>query len=170
MEDNWRYTAKSITKYNPAFRDENGHYKKNEWIGFLQIGEEFEDGILSFDMYLETEKKYVQSATLFFEFHECRQVALRGVEKYGFSDYKYEDKDELISFYKSLHEGQLVALNDLDKVVKLILRELLWAECFCSSSDNIVLRFSYDFYMFFNSDKDMSTLFNNIMKLGLYIY
>ena len=49
MNDKWRYTTTSITKYNPIFRDENGIFKKIEWIGFFQIGQLFDGVKLTFE-------------------------------------------------------------------------------------------------------------------------
>src|ERR1700748_3663308 len=97
MDDHWRFTAVSITKYGPLFRDEKGNYTKNEWLGFFQIGEVLEDGVLTFDKYLEIESKYVAAAEMFFEFHGCNTAVLKTVEKYDYWGYNYKDRKELIA-------------------------------------------------------------------------
>ena len=170
MDNNWQFTAVEITKYDPAFRDQNHHYTKNEWIGFFQIGKTFEDGVLTFETYLQTEKKYIQAALLFFEFHDCKNITVRTVEKNEFSDYKYEDREQLFLFYNKITEGCSLPVEEAGSLIKLILRELLWAELFCSDSNDIAIRFGYDFYMTFNSNRrDMDDLYNKIKALGLYI-
>ena len=170
MQDNWRYTATSITKYNPVFRDENGYYKKREWIGFSQIGQFYDGEEFTFRSYLETEHKYIQAVIYFFQFHNCKKIILRNVEKYDVSEYKYNDKQELILLFDQITEGYAISIEDLSTVVKLILRELFWADLFCSNSEENAVRFGYDFYMYFNSNTTMAELFVKIKQLGLFIY
>ena len=50
-----------ITKYNPIYRNALGHYKKDEWTGAGDIGEYFEDGILTEKEYLRVESNYWQA-------------------------------------------------------------------------------------------------------------
>ena len=169
MEETWRYTAVSVTKYDPIFRNEKGHYTKNEWIGFFQIGKEFDDGELTFDSYTKMEEKYIQAAMEFFRFHHCDQIVLKNVEKYDISGYNYGDKAELSGFIDTISEGKPTPISAISLLVKVILRELFWADIFCTSSDIIACRFGHDFYMYFNSDKDLNALFVRIRALGLYV-
>jgi len=170
MEESWRLTARSVTKYNPVFRDEKGHYKRNDWIGFGQIGGSFDDGVLTFESYFDIEQKYIQAAIWFFEFHGCDEIVIRSVEKYDASDYTYEDREEVLALHNNIDEGLVVTINNVGNIVKLILRELLWAELFCTVSEKLALRFGYDFYMYFNSNGNMDELFGRVTGLGLYIY
>ncbi|HYE53353.1 MAG TPA: hypothetical protein VD996_00865 [Chitinophagaceae bacterium] len=170
MNDHWRYTAKSVTKYNPALRDENGYYKKNEWTGFFQIGQMFDGEIFTIESYLETEKKYIEAAIYFFEFHNCDKIILKGVEKYSLAEYNHADLDELSLLYNRIAEGDIISIKDLATILKLILRELMWAELFCSTSNDVALHFGYDFYMYFSSDQDMNPLFERIKEIGLFVY
>ena len=169
MEETWRYTAVSVTKYDPIFRNENGHYTKNEWIGFFQIGKQFDDGELTFDSYKKMEGKYIQAAMEFFQFHQCDQIVLKNIEKYDMSGYKYDDKAELSDFIDTISEGETASISAIGLLVKVILRELFWGEIFCISSDSIACRFGHDFYMYFNSDRDLNDLFVRIRQMGLYI-
>lgn len=170
MEETWRYTAVSVTKYDPIFRNENGHYTKNEWIGFFQIGKKFDDGELTFESYKRMEEKYIQAAMEFFRFHHCDQIFLKNIEKYDMSGYKYDDKAELSDFIDTISEGETASISAIGLLVKVILRELFWGEIFCISSDSIACRFGHDFYMYFNSDRDLNDLFVRVRQLGLYTY
>lgn len=165
----WRYSAVSVTKYNPAFRNDDGVYQKNEWIGFFQVGKEVEGRMLTFDDYSLTEEKYIAAATLFFQFHGCKSFRIENLEKNHFGDYAYADKEKLSGCCGQLESGQLCRLDELEVVVKLILREMIWAELFCEGSDEIAVRFGYDFYMYFNARGNMSDLFRDIELLGLYV-
>jgi hypothetical protein len=169
MNEDWRFSAKSVTKYNPIYRDNEGHYTKDEWIGFFQIGKQFEDGVLTFEKYTEVERKYIEAAELFFNFHECDAILIHGLEKYGFDEYDHPDKNELEFFFKNIKEGSVIETKSLGTLVKLILREILWAECFCKNDNQVVLRFSYDLYMYFNSSKNMNSLYSQIEEIGLYV-
>ena len=170
MNDEWRLNAVSVTKYNPAFRNEKGHYLKDEWIGFGQIGRTFSGELLTLESYLQTEEKYINAASNFFRFHNCDKIVLKSIEKYDIEDYNLDDKNILTSFYHRFSEGETILIGDLEMVIKLILRECMWCELVCSFSEDIAVRFGYDFYMYFNSNTDMRTLFKKVEELGLYVW
>ncbi|NOT91210.1 hypothetical protein [Ferruginibacter sp.] len=169
MTDNWRFKTKSITKYNPLYRDENGNFTKNEWIVFFQIGVVFDERVLTFESYLEVEDKYIKAILLFFKFHNTSKIILNSLEKNSFPEYPYEDKKELLLVYNKLNENHHITQNELPIVAKLILRNLIWAELFDNASKEIAIRFGYDFYMYFNSNKNLDILFPEIEKIGLYV-
>lgn len=50
-----------ITKYNPKFRNELGHYQKKEWTSVSDIGKIFEGKQLTVEEYLNTENLYINS-------------------------------------------------------------------------------------------------------------
>lgn len=170
MNQDWRFTAKSITKYNPVFRDDKGHYKQEEWVGFFQLGETINGESLTFSIYSETENKYITAAKLFFQFHDCTYIKIKNVEKKNFSDYNRDDKGHLLKVYSLIDEGLLLSINDLDIVVKLILRDLVWAELVCDQEESAAVRFGYDFYMYFNSSKNLDGLFEEVTELGLFVW
>jgi hypothetical protein len=170
MNDNWRYTAFSVTKYNPVFRNEKGHYMKHAWIGFGQIGEIFEGEVLTLDSYLQTESKYIKAACYFFQFHKCNSIVIKNLEKRHTDDYFLADKEELVTFFNKINEGATIELDDLSLLVKLTLRDMLWGEFFCTNNDEVALRFGYDFYMYFNSNLDMNDLIVKVGQLGLYVW
>ena len=75
MNDEWRLTTKSITKYNPIFRDKNGFYRKKDWIGLQDVGKVFDGKLLTFELYSEVEKKYIDASISFFKFHYTNKMA-----------------------------------------------------------------------------------------------
>jgi len=169
MNGDWRYKATSITKYNPIYRDEIGRYKREEWIGFFQINKVINGVKFTFETYLVTEEKYIQAAHCFFEFHKCVKIILKNVDRYDFSDYKYDDREELLSVYNEVGSGYVVTKDKLSLVIKLILRELLWAELFCGTS-SVAVRFGWDYYMYFSSSLDLTPVFEKVQEIGLYVY
>lgn len=170
MNQEWRYTAKSVTKYNPAFRDDEGHYKKEEWVGFFQVGKRINGELLTFDLYSEAENKYITAVKWFFQLHNCTCITLKSVEKKDIADYQHADKDQLLKVYNLIDEGFSLSIDDIDSVIKLILRELVWAELFCKQEELIAVRFGYDFYMYFNSNRNIDALSERITKLGLFVW
>jgi hypothetical protein len=170
MKDEWRLDARSITKYNPVFKDGQGFYKKNEWTGLHQIGQVFDNEQLTFDLYLETEKKYIEASIHFFKFHKTDNIIIRNIEKNDFSEYNFEDKESLLSFYNEIKEGFKISIENLSIVVELCLRNLIWAELFDNKSEETALRFGHDFYMYVNSTRDLNEFFREVEKIGLHVY
>lgn len=170
MLDEWRLTAKSITKYNPIYRDRDGLYTKNEWIGFFQVGKTINGKKLTLEDYLQVEEKYIQSAIAFFLFHGCKEIVLNNVEKNGPFQSKLSADGELLTVYNVLKDRMIITIEDLGIIIKLILREYIWAELFSIESDLVAIRFGYDFYMYVNSDKDLGTFFKDVHNTGLFVW
>ncbi|QNR25594.1 hypothetical protein [Croceimicrobium hydrocarbonivorans] len=78
--ETWRYSAKSITKYNPKYRDENGYYTKVDWIGYAQIDTVYEGNKLSYEDYLEVENSYIEAVFLFLNHQHCSEASLGKIE------------------------------------------------------------------------------------------
>lgn len=170
MTPEWRHSAKSVTKYNPVFRDERGHYKNEEWVGFFQVGEKINGELLTFVDYSETENRYITAAKLFFQFHNCTCITIKNLERKDISAYQQADKAELLKVYNLIAEGVSFSIGEIDTVLKLILREMVWAELFCDRQEAVALRFGYDFYMYFSSNRRMDVLIEQVTGLGLFVW
>ncbi|MEO8405690.1 MAG: hypothetical protein ABI480_13875 [Chitinophagaceae bacterium] len=166
---NWRYSAKSVTKYNPLFRNNEGHYTKDEWIGYFQLGENVNGETLTFQEYLKVERKYILAAKLFFKLHGCENFIVKNLERKGTASYQQNDRSELVRLYDFINDGTTISVDDIDNVIKLILRELIWCELFCLHNELIAVRFGYDMYMYFNSDKEWDGITAEINRIGLFI-
>ena len=59
-EFQWR-----VTKYDPAFRDSNGSFSRDEWTAISDVGRIYEGVTFSREMYLAVESAYVESALRF---------------------------------------------------------------------------------------------------------
>jgi|SRR5688572_20687759 len=170
MDDNWRYSATAITKYDPAYRDYYDVYTKNEWISFYDIGKTFDGVLFTEEEYLETERKYIQATKLFFEFHQCEYFELANLETQTFTGMASSITDDRLIKKLDQSEGnRIFELALLPTVVQSILREFIWGELFCRADKNIAVRFGYDYHMYFNSSKDMDPLLKQISSLGLYV-
>jgi len=173
MNQDWEYTAKSVTKYNPVFRNDEGHYKKEEWIGFFQLGKKTGGDILTYDEYVKIENRYVLAAKLFLSFNNCSDIIIMNLEKQEIDDFSFyfrNDEKGLIETLNAVKEGGIVSGENIDNIIRLILREVIWAELFCKTDESVAVRFGYDFYMYFNSPKKWEILIPEIEKIGLFVY
>ena len=70
-----------VTKYDPRFRDEHGHYTLiEEWTSPSDIGETFDGNELTLDDYLRVEEAYIDSAIAFMEENGIQSVRVLGLE------------------------------------------------------------------------------------------
>ncbi|MFT3676837.1 MAG: hypothetical protein QM781_13170 [Chitinophagaceae bacterium] len=173
MNQDWEFSAKSVTKYNPVYRDEQGHYEKEEWIGFFQLGRVVSGELLTYDEYVKVENRYVLAAKLFLTFNNCSDIMIVNLEKREIDDFSvYFPNDETghIKTFTEIKEGAFVSGDDIDNIIRLILREVVWAELVCKTEESVAIRFGYDFYMYFNSPKKWEILIPEIEKIGLFVY
>ncbi len=169
MHDQWRFTATAITRYDPAFRNEAGHYKKDDWLGFFQVGSMLNGSVLSFEEYVAAEEKYIKAAAAFLQFHSCTKFCIKHLELYSFGDYNHPDLPVLTAANDTIGEGFVADQDMLPVLVQLILREIIWCELFCDEPGNTAIRFGYDMYMYFNAERGMTDLFAEVRRIGLYV-
>ena len=122
-----------ISKYNPIYRDENGYYLKNEWISYGDIGKKFPDGILTENTYLNVEGKYLQVVKELFQ--------IMPIEKFTIKDLEFYER----KYKKVLHEGEQIAENRIDTIVRLIMRESFWCKLV---NEYVEVHFGYDYYIY----------------------
>lgn len=53
-----------ITKYNPEFRNEQGFYTKNDWTSISDIGQVFDEGVLTAEDYKQMEDSYIKALNI----------------------------------------------------------------------------------------------------------
>ena len=163
--DTWRLNTKSITKYNPQYRDEEGRYLLDEWTSFSDIGKEFNGVIFTEEEYLTTEGNYIKAAIFIFESVSCNVIVIKNIEKYS---------DEIIDeglqrFYNDLKEDFYLTLDNIGNAITLILRDNLWCELHCLNNPNVVVRFGYDYYMYANGISSDSYVWEQIREIGLFV-
>ncbi len=67
LEEQWRLTAFEVMKYNPKFRNLEGHYLKKEWTEF-EIGKIFDGVELIYEDYKVVEDKYILAFQYLFDY------------------------------------------------------------------------------------------------------
>ena len=154
---------KRVTKYNPLFRNEQGHYLPDEWTAISDVGKAFAGQCLQFDEYLAVEARYVQAAELFFA--GSVQVGLESAEIRWLSD----TDDLLRAVYQQVENGvRTFPVSDLGALVALALRECLWFRL-VNETRTKAIEFGYDYYMYLGFEFPDPECFQQIEQLPLFV-
>ncbi|MCM3005800.1 hypothetical protein [Priestia koreensis] len=144
-----------VTKYKPSLRDHNGNYTDVEdWTSFSDIGENIHGELFTYDKYVITENKYIETIFYCMKDLNIESLIIKDLEI-------YQDEDEL----KNLTDNSVIDENHLESVIKLILREKIWAKL---ETDDLKIHFGYDYYMYIITKTTNSELLGEISSLGLY--
>lgn len=154
-----------VTKYDPAHRDEDGRYMKNEWISVYDIGRCFDGETLTAEEYLSTEEHYIEAVLLSMQETGVETFKVTGLEKNGYDDIGIFHFD-LKHVYESLQEGLSLSGELLKDTMKLILREVVWAKL---ESNIMNVHFGYDYYMYICSKKPLEAMKQTAQNKGLFV-
>ncbi len=171
LKDRWMFTAFEVIKYDPKYRNEEGHYLRKEWKMFSEIGKSFEDEILNYEVYRKTEDKYISALKYLFKYYNCSSIQFSEKHFYLDDDELHIIQDEeLIVFYKLLKKRRILNLEETGMAARLILRSALYGSFYCKGDKSIAVRFGYDFYMYFNvPENDKQIIRKYIEKeIGLF--
>ncbi len=143
-----------VTKYNPAFRDQHdGHYMKDEWSTFRQIGEWFSGVVFTREEYDRVEDAYVEVALSF----------LRGS---GLSSLKVAGLENRQKRTLDFSNGEVLSLDRVGEVVRRILREKYWCRL---EGNEAFLHFDWDYYMYVGVPHPCPRAEALTSELGLYV-
>ena len=155
-----------ITKYNPNNRDESGAYTQEEWTSSSDINKTYNHTVLTAEAYTKTEYAYVVAVL---EFMKCLKVSaleIAALEKHGFQPSELMYPAPMKKLYEMIQIGSLVALEDIQWVTQLALRENIWCKLKCSKMQ---VHFRYDFYMYIASIEPCIGTIQNIQSNGLFV-
>ena len=141
-----------VTKYNPAYRDTQGRYTRNEWTSFQEV-----PAAVSLENYLQVEQSYIDSALQFLAEQSIVSLKLRGLEN---------SRRHKIAGLPLKNEAP-IPLARLGQVVRDILREKFWArlESDCTS----YVHFGWDFYMYIGLPTRPTGAIRAAEKRGLFV-
>jgi hypothetical protein len=164
-----------ITKYDPAKRNEKGHYlDSTEWTSISDIGKA-EYNSPTYSDYEKIENSYVESINEILKINQILELEISGLESYNtkqdFEEFKKNER--LINLevnyeteIKTLTEGTIVKVSSISKFVRLILRETIWMKLL---SPKCNLEFGYDYYMYVQCKELSKKTIKTIEGLGLYV-
>lgn len=163
-----------ISKYNPLLR-KNGIYLNEEWTSYSDIGKIFNNKVFTKDEYLSYEDKYCYAVLLILKYFHINEITINKLELY-FSNSKlnYLLKSKGIDFTPEdealialLFDGQVVKISDLNKYLKLVLRDCFWCEF---KTDNAIrIECGQDFYIYIYCNIISKEIINMCEKQGIYI-
>lgn len=134
-----------ISKYNPKFRNKEGVYTRNEWTAYSDIGEKFDDGILTETKYLKVEKFYIDFIYSFFKSQDISSVRIVGQEP------------EKI-FQKTTFE---IGDDWLFTIIQKEIREQFWCKF---KAEDFELYMGDDFYLHIDSKINVEKEINEMAK------
>lgn len=135
-----------ISKYNPEMRDDKGNYFHfGEWTSLSDI----EKGIMTIDHYIKSESNYVNSIIHIMEIAQIEHVYITDIEIYSPNTPVYI-ADENLQLISSLHEGKKIFRDDVNWIVRCVLRELMW--CKLIDNNKFYIHFGYDYYVYVGGD------------------
>jgi hypothetical protein len=164
----------SITKYNPIDRNSEGIYLKEEWTSISDIGKFFDGNLFTKEEYLRTERKYIQSVFFIIDFFEVDKIRIQNLYKYTNKKWFKNNKQvNLSKFHSILHSGMIIGIYrtfEIEKIIKIALREIASLEIEINPSTKIT--FGYDYYMYLESSElkqGLEPVISKIKKLGLFV-
>lgn len=159
----------SISKYRPQFYDSQSCYTRNEWTSISDIGKSFDDGVLTTNEYLETERHYINTAIELARISGCSYLTVDYLEgKHIVQNVKgYQLNYNLLETARKMRQGLKIRLSDCVDYLRLCLRECCYA-CFSNHSHNFYIDFGYEYYMHIHTALPKSQVENVVSTHSLY--
>ncbi len=158
-----------ITKYNHE-KFGTSEYM-NDWTSVSDVGKTFGGKVLTPDVYIETENKYIYLLCEFMKENSVSAFNICGLEKCDIEEnldrinsrdiYVPKGTKELIS---SISKTQKIeGVENISILARLILREVLWCKL---EHPSMFVHFGYDYYMYVGCNKKIG---ENRYIEGMYI-
>ena len=142
-----------VTKYNPAFRDQWGHYTRAEWIMFKDIGETYSGVLFTREEYERVEEAYVQAALSFLRESGLSSIRVAGIENHSKQPLDFDN-------------NSVLPLDRIGEIIRRTLREEIY--CRLEGSECFV-HFGWDYYMYIGVPHPCPRAQRRAAELGLYV-
>ncbi|WP_313894134.1 hypothetical protein [Psychrobacillus sp.] len=158
-----------ITKYNPAFRDEDGYYTlQKEWTCPSEIGKVIDGKEFTLVEYLGVETAYVNTVMTFLSEYGLSSLRILQLTK---MDVSKEDKVSIL--YETefdemdLQEDKELNENEIRIICKMILRNFV--SCQLYSKGAFFVDFGWDYYMYIGSSTKCPSSIKFANESGLFV-
>ncbi|MBL3729661.1 hypothetical protein JIN86_08600 [Lysinibacillus sp. HST-98] len=158
-----------ITKYNPAFRDDNGHYTlKEEWTCPSEIGKIIDGKEFTLDEYFRVESAYLNTVSTFLKESGLNKLRVLQLSKFDISP-----EEKSMALYEKafdeldLQEDLEVNPNEIRTICKMILRNFGWCQLY--SKGNFFVNFGWDYYMYIGSSVKCASSISFAKANGLFV-
>lgn len=142
-----------VTKYDPSSRNADGGYAGCEWTSISDVGSCFNGKTLTREEYERVELSYIRTALSFLKEAGIASMEISGLEC-----------DEAAEV--SIHEGDVVSLERIGKILSQALREELWLRLEGRES---FIHVGYDFYMYIGVPDRCPEAERLARMLGLFV-
>ena len=165
-----------ISKYNPIFRNEKGHYPQDEWTSSSDIGTIYRGKIFTIFEYMDVEGQYIDAVLTVLRNIKIDTLMVKGLEKrFSISEVKTDLErvgfifsQEDAEFYQRIKNDMRLNSDDIKKIIKLGLRECMWCELW-SKEGTIKIDFGYDYYMHFEGVDIDVDIIHSYQTKGIFI-
>lgn len=164
-----------ITKFDPKKRDKEGRFLDNsEWTAISDI-EKSEYRNVSYEEYEKTETAYVESIIFILDEKNIKSLRIDSLELCDtFEDFENYIKNgrlknidvDFNNEIDILENGTNLNLTQIQKIIRLILRETVWMNLL---ETEFKITFGYDYYMYVECSELKKTTINRIEKMGLFV-
>lgn len=158
-----------ITKYNPNFRNNEGHYTKElEWTSPSHIGKKIYDETFTLEEYLKVETAYIDTIIKFLDVNNIKSLRIINTTNIDVNMdsalyNKLYDK-KLDNFH--LKDDQEVTIDQIRLISKMVLRGFIF--CHFISSDFFV-HFGDEYYMFIGTNNYQEEPLKFAKKNNLFV-
>lgn len=165
-----------ITKYDPAYRNAQGAYPRDEWTSCTDIGKAFAGQKLTAEAYLAVETAYLEAIRLVAEANDCTAFRVRQLEQL-YSTWEVSRKmkrlglvltEQDMELYRSVDLQQTYDVQTACLLSGLILRELLWAALY-DAEGRLSFTFGYDYYLYADCPQLPVDVIGRIERSGLFV-
>lgn len=144
-----------ITKYNPKYRNELGHYTMNDWTSFSDIGKLFDGKLLSYADYENVEASYISAILMLLKRSKVKTLKIAYIENH-------------LESVVAPKKNDVFDLNRVVNVFKSVLRNEYWCTLI-SEDENVYVHFGYDFYMYISVPIASKNSIDKIESSGLFV-
>lgn len=145
------------TKYDPARRDNQGHYTVNEFTSVSDVGKTFDGYKVTAEDYVFAEDAYVSCVMRLLDVSHVNVLRICELEdKKGGAFVDSEVERLRPAVLGTVYEGMVVSGEALGKSVRMALREIIW--CKLIGDNGVYVNFGYDYYMYMGSNARLASL------------
>jgi hypothetical protein len=142
-----------VTKYDPALRDLDGRYLREEWTSAGDIGRLFDGVVLTREEYLRVEDAHVETVLAFLREAGCGCLLAVGVENHGGSP-------------SAPAEADRQAGAQLGETIRRLLRGEFWCRL---EGNGCFLHVGYDYYLYVGVPSPCPQAYLLASHLGLFV-
>ena len=156
-----------IVKYSPEHYDSNGHYKKDEWSNFSDIGRVFNHKRFTFEQYLIVEDQYIHVVEDIIKASCITFLTVAYIER-GERVFLENISKEMEEIARDVRVGKRLNICQSSLLLRAVLRGAVWC-ILVNESKQFQISIGYDFYMNIHSSLPRGSMLEIVQSHGLYL-